>query len=322
MENVTIPNQQENCPNCETVYSAEAKFCHHCGQEKRIGNQRIKDLFLEVLDIVFNFDTKFWKTAKTLIFQPGTAPREFCEEKRIRYLPPMRAYIFSSFLFFLVLSYSIEHHKSGNEIHSALEFVQDTTKDKDGFNIQFGSEIISFDPGELSKVDFESDGKNSLDSLLHRKGLGKSSFLEYSFVKGFIILKYQKSSKKQFINFIFQNLSASMFLIMPVFAFLMFLFNRKNRKNYYEYLIFSIYFHAVCFVILTIFLLISFYFPNTEIERWSWILPAYLFIAMKRCYQQNWFVTFLKWFLIVFSYLVVLCFAMLGLILESVRNLS
>ncbi|WP_276483879.1 DUF3667 domain-containing protein [Paraflavitalea pollutisoli] len=51
---------------------------------------------------ITHFDGKFFSTTKLLITKPGLLPAEYIKGRRARYLHPIRMYVFSSALFFLI----------------------------------------------------------------------------------------------------------------------------------------------------------------------------------------------------------------------------
>jgi hypothetical protein len=54
----------------------------------------------------FTFDSKFFKSVIPLLFKPGFLTTEFFAGRRVRYITPLRLYIFISIVFFLLLSFS------------------------------------------------------------------------------------------------------------------------------------------------------------------------------------------------------------------------
>ena len=59
-------------------------------------------LLREFLSDFLELDSRFVRTMKPLLFQPGRLTRDFLEGRRFRYTPPMRLYLFSSIAFFIL----------------------------------------------------------------------------------------------------------------------------------------------------------------------------------------------------------------------------
>lgn len=92
----------DTCFNCGAPLSGP--FCHICGQRADDLQRPIWTFFKELLDAIFDTDSKIIKTILALIFVPGGLSRDFIEGKRARYLPPFRLYIVLLFAFFATLS--------------------------------------------------------------------------------------------------------------------------------------------------------------------------------------------------------------------------
>ena len=92
--------KEKNCLNCGTT--VQGKYCHVCGQE----NVEPKETFLGMVTHFFNdithFDGKFFTTLKDLLFKPGFLSAEYMKGRRMRYLNPIRMYVFTSAIFFLI----------------------------------------------------------------------------------------------------------------------------------------------------------------------------------------------------------------------------
>ena len=92
--------EEKNCLNCgETV---EERFCPKCGQENTINRPSFHYLFSHFAEDLVHYDSAFWKTMKTLLFRPGKIIKEFLDGKRKTYVPPVKLYIFVSFIAFFV----------------------------------------------------------------------------------------------------------------------------------------------------------------------------------------------------------------------------
>lgn len=90
------------CYNCNAPLTGP--FCHICGQKDDDLRRPIWTFFRELLDAIFDTDSKIIKTILLLVFIPGGLSRDFMEGKRARYLPPFRLYIVLLFIFFSTLS--------------------------------------------------------------------------------------------------------------------------------------------------------------------------------------------------------------------------
>ena len=55
----------------------------------------------------FEVDARIFQTLKLLLFKPGSLSTEFSRNRRARYMSPIRLYLFTSLVFFLVLSWKL-----------------------------------------------------------------------------------------------------------------------------------------------------------------------------------------------------------------------
>jgi hypothetical protein len=101
-----VTNQQESnqCLNCETILDSGHRFCSHCGQERIAANESFGSMFRNFLGDYFTFDSKISGSLKPLLIKPGFLTTEYNIGRRVRYIAPLRLYIFISLIFFLILS--------------------------------------------------------------------------------------------------------------------------------------------------------------------------------------------------------------------------
>jgi len=92
-----------HCENCGT--RLEGPWCHRCGQHDFEFHRSFRHVFMEALESFFHFDGTFFRTTRTLLFQPGRLTAEFNAGKRASQMPPFRLYVFVAFVFFLVMHF-------------------------------------------------------------------------------------------------------------------------------------------------------------------------------------------------------------------------
>lgn len=84
--------------------AVSGRYCRACGQRHDAMRRNIFLLFWDYLRETFDFDSRMWRTSVSLFARPGVAAREYSQGARSRYTPPIRMFLFVSFLFFLTLS--------------------------------------------------------------------------------------------------------------------------------------------------------------------------------------------------------------------------
>lgn len=89
------------CLNCNTPLYG--RYCHVCGQENLEPKETVWHLVNHFFQDITHFDGKFFSTVKYLITKPGFLSKEYMQGKRASYLNPIRMYVFTSAVFFVVL---------------------------------------------------------------------------------------------------------------------------------------------------------------------------------------------------------------------------
>ena len=114
------------CLNCNA--ELHGRYCHACGQENIEPKETVWSLISHFFYDITHYDGKFFSTTKYLVTRPGFLPKEYIEGRRARYLHPIRLYVFSSALFFIVF-YSLFSFKY-NERERMDKVVRDAEEAK------------------------------------------------------------------------------------------------------------------------------------------------------------------------------------------------
>ena len=133
------------------------------------------------------------------------------------------------------------------------------------------------------------------------------------------IVDFERNGVKGFIKTTLKNASKAMFLIMPLLACIMaLLFIRRKQFYFMDHMIFSLHFHSAIFIFLSIGLIFK-WFLQTDIVVLiaALVVPLYLYPSVKNTYGQSWGKSFLKYIIVLITYLVLLLAAFLGIILAS-----
>ena len=113
------------------------------------------------------------------------------------------------------------------------------------------------------------------------------------------VLKFYKAKDAgNVIGAFYDTVPIALFFVLPIFALILKLFYFR-KGQYAHHLVFSFYYFSFVFTVLTIIFGVNLVY---EISNWIDFLIAlscflYLFIAIKRFYNQGWFWSFIKTFL-------------------------
>lgn len=91
--------KERNCLNCGTY--VQGRYCQNCGQENIEPKETFWGMVTHFVADIFHYDGKFLSTLRILLFRPGFLTKEYISGKRVKYLPPVRMYVFTSAVFFL-----------------------------------------------------------------------------------------------------------------------------------------------------------------------------------------------------------------------------
>lgn len=283
-------NDVLKCKNCSTEFNG--KFCPNCGQSIYEFDRPLSFLIVDLLGNMFAFDTRFWRSFSDLTIKPGKFTAEFLKGHRARYAPPFRIYIFISLLMFILLSQFIQSNfKVDEEAISKLKLKE--RKD------------IGLEGGEVDIESLESDSTEVNLSI----NLGGEDD-EVKLLEG---LKTIVKNPGIYINSFLRVFSWSMFFLMPVYAFFLWLLFRKKRKYYFSHLIYSLNQHSMIFLIIILVLGIKLLFPGGYTwENYLFLyIPIYMFIGSKRLYRYSFLSTFFRFLTALYLYWLTALFVVL-----------
>ncbi len=80
-----------SCKNCGAAISGQ--FCSACGQSADAHIPSILGLCHEAFGSIFSYDSRLWRTIRTLLLRPGQLTVDFVEGRRVRYLGPLQLFL-------------------------------------------------------------------------------------------------------------------------------------------------------------------------------------------------------------------------------------
>ena len=91
------------CLNCSTPLIGP--YCAACGQKARV-HRSLRTFFGDLVQGLFNFEGKIWRTLPLLAWRPGEMTRRYVEGERARFVSPVALYLFTVFAMFAVLNFT------------------------------------------------------------------------------------------------------------------------------------------------------------------------------------------------------------------------
>lgn len=261
------------CKNCETEFTGH--FCNNCGQSAKDFDRPVSVLIIDAMANMMAFDTRLWKSLKSILFKPGEMALDYVAGKRMRYMPPFRLYLFISFIFFMLLRLS-----ANSDSNVKLISVQDKEEGvKTEQNIEIVPEAVESTDIKKDEVHKDEAQKNEvkIDAVNKSKSVKKVADI--------------KENKELYISRFFSYLSWALIVMMPLYAMLLWFLFRKYQKHYLPHFIFSLNQHAFLFVIFSIQIIFSLIFPEKETIYEAWLLlafPIYLIVGARKLYRAKW----------------------------------
>lgn len=331
--------KESNCLNCGT--EVVGRYCHNCGQENIEPVESTWHFVIHFFNDITHFDGKFFTTLKDLLFKPGYLSKEYMVGKRVRYLNPVRMYLFTSFIFFLIF-FSVTHipdtdfegdkftfnGKTEQAIDSMSndDLVTFTKKINKGVPMSRNQLKLYLDSikrnGTLRFFNNESSfkSKEQYDSVLKSKSVN-DGWLRRTFTYKEIAInsKYRNQQTKfisDFLNSLLHHFPQMLFISLPFCAlFLKLLYFRRKKFYYVSHGIFSIHFYIFVFIAMLVSMGIS---GLEGLLKWNWlnyingliiiIIFFYLYKAMRNFYQQKRGKTLLKYFLFLIAFFILIVF--------------
>lgn len=162
--------KDQTCLNCG--HQVEERYCTHCGQENVEPRQPFHYLFGHFIEDLTHYDHGFWETFKTLMVRPGKLIKNYLAGKRQSQVPPVKLYIFVSFLAFFLPAILPEHKENVKEKEPKKE-IAITHKEQAVTALKKALEVPALTDAARAKlsqsIDSIQNGKNSqqlIDSIL------------------------------------------------------------------------------------------------------------------------------------------------------------
>lgn len=353
--------EDKNCLNCR--HMVEERFCPNCGQENIEPRQPFHFLFTHFIEDFTHYDGQFWKTIKYLLFRPGKLTKEYLAGKRQQFVPPVKLYIFISFITFLLIAFSNigvndkqkpDNKKKENYLESnqkakdaiKLALQQEDLSTKDSLKLEKAltafdtiqskdiDETLDMDKGLNDKTNImNAENMKQFDSIAAAENHSFRYTISRPFVEKYFELKEKGTSKKEILNgflmVFFHTLPKALFIYLPFFAFLLWIFHSKKKWWYFDHGIFTL--HYFSFLLLVIFLMM---FSNRIIgylpDYWIFSMihgllftaltiyaVLYFFIAHHRVYETRKLLSaFLGIFIFALNFLA-FSFLLIGLVILS-----
>src|SRR6185312_8962715 len=96
---------QKACANCGAPM--HGPYCYACGQPEKGMIRQLASVMHDVLDTVFNIDSRVFRSLLPLYFRPGYLTLEYFAGRRVRYVTPFRLFFFLCIVAFFAIQIAL-----------------------------------------------------------------------------------------------------------------------------------------------------------------------------------------------------------------------
>ena len=323
------------CGNCGAPL--QGKYCYACGQPAQGLVRHFGSVLGDVLDSVFNIDTRVVHTLLPLYLRPGKLTLDYFADKRARYVTPFRLVFFLAIIAFFAIQLvlrtgygQIAHFQpsptASSEIAKAPVADAQDTHFANG-DIKVNDAVVW---NRLTKPlhatwfptfanDWLNDSIENARANLHHVTSG-------------VVTEQQAAAQRLAVG-VFAVAPQVLFLLLPVFALLLKVFYLFKKRLYMEHLIVAMHSHA--FLMLSLLVLVGVDVLRNWVAAhaiwldvplrlvhaaaWVWV-PVYPLLMQKRVYRQGWWMTAVKYISIGLCYSVLISLAMVLALLISLGS--
>ena len=328
-----IPERKEkDCLNCGTI--VQGHYCQNCGQQNIVPKETFWHMVTHFFYDMTHFDSNFFHTVHHLVLKPGFLSKEYMLGRRASYLHPVKMYVFSSAIFFLLFyslfkpgdSLRIDNNKSLTP-EERMEYINSLEKEikQDTGNIQLRQALVTAKNLNIRLVSDSLYKNEWVNGSISFTGAKYKSFSAYDSVEntlpankkdGWIVRRlvkkqieideeYKGNSReavKKLMESLLHRLPYMLFISLPLFAFILKLVYIRRKQFYFaDHAVFNIHLYVFTFILLMVVFGLG---KLQDATGWGIInllifilflfLFFYLYKAMRKFYGQNRGKTFLK----------------------------
>ena len=314
------------CENCGAVLLGE--HCYSCGQPTKGLIRQFSDIIGDFLDTVLNIDARIFRTLGPLLVHPGRVSLEYFAGHRVRFVSPVRLFVFLSIATFLVARWVAPDIHAETDNKGSISLTQAATPTNAAAN------SAATPPSAQEDDNFDFNGKpwNASSNPVAVAWLGSTGNTWFNNLIGRAKINVERTrhDPNAFKNAVLGAMPTALFLLLPIFALLLKIAYLFKRRLYMEHLVVALHSHAFLCIGTLILICLS------QLQSWIgtssgflhglagwasaavWIwMPTYLLIMQKRIYGQGWLMTLLKFFSLGLVYVVLLSLGLAATMLAT-----
>jgi hypothetical protein len=289
------------CANCGMVLSGP--YCSQCGQHVADFHRSVWRFVTDFFDNVLGWDNKLFRTLGPLFRQPGFLTREFMAGRRVRYVHPLRLFLFTSAVCLTLLQFGHDHF---NRSKTRRKHTAEKTSDFQWIVSDKSPQVVAPSPPAAASArpaDVGDRISKTVEDRVARNG-------------------GQERSNQMISEGVQRRLSWVALALLPVFALLLRAMYWRRDAFYFAHLVFSLHYHTFLLLFWTAYTaagIVAAYLPWSSlldlVLRLGLLLPlVYLFAALRRMYGEGPRRTFAKVLVLgcIHLLMIFVCLAMVG----------
>lgn len=300
----------EHCKNCNYDFRIDLphmKYCPNCGQENHSPRMPFFHYLYELMEGIFHLDNKTWLTIKTLLLKPGKITKDFIEDKRNRYSPPVRMYIWSTafymFSFWLLIDTFSHYTEPASEANKSMSQRFDELPDSSSTSISvfrnpFWPTLPSTPVSKLRVLKKIPD--NEIKGWLQQQQY-PADYFHIQLIKAYRTQINSQLNLSAFTKKMTAGNNILFVISLPLLALLLFPVLYRKKTFYYDSMIFTMHintwfplFHSIWIWILAL-MVFFLHAPLSIFLSIHIINAAYYFLALKRSFGFSWVSTIVRW---------------------------
>lgn len=300
------------CRNCGVPLLGE--HCHACGQPVKGLVRQFSSIVGDFFDTVFELDNRIMRTLPALLFRPGHLSKEYFAGRRVRYVSPVRLFVFLCIATFFVARLATPAFDIGSgdgqvrivdsprDAHAALDTEAAVIAQREAERVRDDEPVINL----------TGHPWHATDNPLVIDWLPEAGNRWINTQIGHLPKNWKRirEDPELLSNAFYSAVPTAIFVLVPVFALLLKGLYLFERRLYMEHLIVSLHGHA--FLCAALLLLIGLSTLEDLAEGLAWLsrplawaqtalwlwIPAYLWLQLKRAYGQGVLMTGAKFLLL------------------------
>lgn len=316
------PTGRSPCGNCQTPL--DGPYCHQCGQPVQGLIRPLSGWIADFLDGVVQWDGRIPRTLAPLLLRPGFLTREYLAGRRVRYVTPVRLFLFLVILLFLAVNWFADIGGGVFDDAALAPASADTARVErvvawlpepqrrdvldDALSPAMPDSVLTFDAGP--------DDATREPLRLRWLGDDLNARLDQAMMRMNANVQRANRDPRAFIEQMLAVAPQALILMLPLFAVVLKLSYVFRRRLYMEHLLVALHSHA--FIALALLVIVA--LDVLAGGAWSWLarglqwavlavclwIPLNLLLTQKRVYGQGWPMTALKFTVIGSLYVVLL----------------